>query len=157
MHTLIAGSLIIGANQHTPELLQLDSFHPCHYAPLPNSITKINTPLKVTAWEKALKNHPDTAFREYVLSGITGGFRISFNRKQPLKPSSSNMRSALDNPQVVQEYLDKECSKGHIAGPLPLHALPYAQISPFGVIPKSLQPGKWRLIVNSVHPRWLQY
>ena len=120
--TCITGPLTAGANQYTPELRQLDSFHPRHYTKLPSSITKINTPLKVAAWEKALQNHPDTAFREYVLCGISGGFRIGFNRTQPLRSSSSNMRSALDNPQVVHEYLEKECSQGHIAGPLPLHA-----------------------------------
>ena len=32
-------------------------------------------------------------------------------------------------------------------GPLPPHLLPKAQISPFGVIPKSSQPGKWWLAV----------
>ena len=113
----------------------------------------INTPLKATAWEKALQSHPDTAFREYLLSGITRGFRIGFNRKQLLKSSNNNMRSALDNPQVVQQYLEKECSQGHIVGPLPLlQALPHAHISPFGVIPKSNQRGKWRLIVNLSAP-----
>ena len=150
--TCITGPLTADANQYTPELRQLDSFHPRHYTKLPSSITKINTPLKVAAWEKALQSHPDTAFREYVLCGISGGFRIGFNRTQPLRSSSSNMRSALDNPQVVHEYLEKECSQGHIAGPLPLHALSDVQISPFGVIPKSSQPGKWRLIVNLSAP-----
>ena len=152
MHTPITGPTIVGNNPYTPELLQLDSFRPSHYTPLPNTITRINTPLKISAWEKALLNHPDTAFREYVLSGISRGFRIGFNRRQPLKSSSSNMCSALDSPQVVQEYLEKECSQGHIAGPLPLHTLPHMQISPFGVIPKSNQPGKWSLIVNLSAP-----
>jgi hypothetical protein len=152
MHTSITGLPMADAKQYTPELRKLDSFHPCRYTPLPSSITKINTPLNISAWEKALQSHPDTAFREYVLSGISGGFRVGFNRRQPLRLSSSNMRSALDNPQVVQEYLEKECARGHIAGPLPLNTLPDVQISPFGVIPKSSQPGKWRLIVNLSAP-----
>ena len=66
------------------------------------------------------------------------------------------MQSALDNPVVVEEYLGKECSLDHIAGPLPPHMLPCVQISPFGVIPKSSQPGrsiyKWRLIINLSAP-----
>ena len=45
----ITGPLIAGGNQYTPELKQLDSFHPCHDTKLPSSITKINTPLKVAA------------------------------------------------------------------------------------------------------------
>ena len=55
-------------------------------------------------------------------------------------------------PGIVEEYLGKECSLGHIAGPLPPHMLPGTQISPFGVIPKSSQLGKWRLIVNLSAP-----
>lgn len=140
------------ANHYTPELLQLDSFHPSHYTPLPTHIAAINTPLKAIAWERALLSHPDAAFRDYVMSGITQGFRIGFNHRQPLRSSSNNMRSALDNPHVVQQYLEKECSLGHIVGPLPLHAIPSTHISPFGVIPKSNQPGKWRLIVNLSAP-----
>lgn len=53
---------------------------------------------------------------------------------------------------MVQEYLEKECLKGHIAGPLPLHALPYVQISPFVVISESNLTGKWQLTVNLSTP-----
>lgn len=115
--------------------------------PLPKHITEISTPLKAIVWEKALQSHLDIAFKEYLLSGITRGFRIGFDHKQLLR-SSNKMLSAHDNPQVVQQYLEKECSQGHIVGPMPLQALPHAQISPFGVIPKSNQPGKWQLIFN---------
>ena len=71
---------------------------------------------------KALQSHPHTAFNEYLQSGITRRFRIGFNRKQLLKLSSKNICSALDNSQVVQQYLSRKSSKGHIAGPLPLQA-----------------------------------
>ena len=39
-----------------------------------------------------------------------------------------------------------------LAGPFPKSLIPSAHISPFGVIPKSHQPGKWRLIVNLSYP-----
>ena len=75
--------------------------------------------------ERALQSHPDFAFRDYLMSGITKGFRISSNR---LKSSNNNnnMRLALDNPQVAQQYLEMESSLGHIVGPLPLHVIPCA-------------------------------
>ena len=59
------------------------------------------------------------------------------------------MRSAIENPTVVQAYLDMEVGLGRLIGPVSEHLVPKgAQISPFGVIPKSNQPGKWRFIVN---------
>ena len=65
------------------------------------------------------------------------------------------MLSAHDNPQVMQQYLEKGCLQGHIVGPMTLQALPHAQISPFGAIPKSNQPGKWRLTLNLSAPNAL--
>ena len=63
------------------------------------------------------------------------------------------MHSALEKPDVIQEYLEKEVARGRVVGPIdPDLAPPYTQISPFGVIPKSSQPGKWRLIVDLSSP-----
>ena len=127
--------------------MHLDRCHSNEAATLPGAITEIRTPLIAKAWENALQCHPDSDFKHYILSGITNGFRIGFNRRQQLRSSRRNMLSALNNPEIVEQYLGKECSLGHIAGPLPPNLLPNAQINPFGVIPKSSQPGKWRLIV----------
>ena len=63
------------------------------------------------------------------------------------------MKSALDNPSVVDKYLATEVNMGRIFGPLEAETLPSAHISRFGVIPKNHQPGKWRLIVDLSHPR----
>ena len=54
-------------------------------------------------------------------------------------------------PQVVEEYLAKELELGRVIGPLTSGSL-QLQINRFGVIPKSGQPGKWRLIVDLSHP-----
>ena len=63
------------------------------------------------------------------------------------------MRSVLDNASVVQEYLDKEVTLGRIVGPVSPEMVPVGtQLSAFGVIPKSNQPGKWRLIVDLSSP-----
>ena len=40
-----------------------------------------------------------------------------------------------------------------MAGPFPCSAIPNAQISHFGVIPKAHQPNKWRLIVDLSYPK----
>ena len=62
------------------------------------------------------------------------------------------MQSARQNPQVVEEYLAKEVKERQVIGPLNPVEYPDVQVSSFGVIPKSHQPGKWRLIVDLSSP-----
>ena len=61
------------------------------------------------------------------------------------------MKSALDNPRMIQDYLRAEIKEGRIIGPLDPKEHPYIHLSRFGVIPKSM-PGKWRLIVDMSSP-----
>ena len=57
------------------------------------------------------------------------------------------------NAGVLKEYLDNEVSLGRIIGPVSPSLLPVGtQLSPFGAIPKSGQPGRWRLIVDLSSP-----
>ena len=62
-----------------------------------------------------------------------------------------NMLSATQKPEVVREYLIKECVEGRVLGPLDPVQFPRIQISRFGVIPKG-SSGKWRLIVDLSSP-----
>ena len=62
------------------------------------------------------------------------------------------MQSASKNKVVVDEYLRKEVELGRVVGPLNPAELPQTHTSRFEVIPKSHQPGKWRLIVALSHP-----
>ena len=61
------------------------------------------------------------------------------------------MKSAMDNSQVITQYLESECSAGRVVGPLSTEEFPFVHINRFGVIPKST-PGKWRLIVDMSSP-----
>ena len=98
------------------------------------------------AWEEALVRHPDREFVEYLLQGIQEGFCIGFNYQEHVcKPAAGNMKSASEKPGVVDEYLANEREAGRLLGPLAQKETEGVQISPFGVIPKSHQPGKWRL------------
>ena len=63
------------------------------------------------------------------------------------------MRSALQNPEPVDEYLAVELHAGRIVGPLNADQVKNAQISRLGVIPKAGQPNKWRLILDLSSPR----
>ena len=48
----------------------------------------------------------------------------------------------------ASEYLANEREAGRLLGPLAQKETEGVQISPFGVIPKSHQLGKWRLILD---------
>ena len=62
------------------------------------------------------------------------------------------MKSAKENPQVIDEYLVKECSLGRIVGPLNPTILPGVHISRFRVIPKKHAQNEWRMILDLSSP-----
>ena len=62
-----------------------------------------------------------------------------------------NMQSAMECPEVVREYIEKECIAGRLLGPLDPVLFLEVHTSRFGVIPKS-DPGSWRLIVDLSAP-----
>ena len=112
----------------------------------------VTSPLHWEVWQEALGLHPDKRYVDYLITGLREGFRIGFNYKnRHCKKCKENMRSAKLQPQVVAEYIQKECEAGRILGPLDPQLFPEVQISRFGVIPKT-DPGKWRLILDLSSP-----
>ncbi|XP_062522989.1 uncharacterized protein LOC134197660 [Corticium candelabrum] len=61
------------------------------------------------------------------------------------------MRSAKEQADVVTNYLQDERAQQSVIDP-PFSDGRTAQVSPFGVIPKPHQPGKWRLILDLSSP-----
>lgn len=98
-------------------------------------------------------DYPDRAAAAYVSNGRHNAFRISFEAlSDSLQSASSNIRSAFDNASVIDAYLATEVLCGWVAG---LSTAVYRfnlHISRFGVIPKSNQPTKWRLILDLASP-----
>jgi len=91
----------------------LDACQPSEWQrAVPDWMSGVITPLKWDRWEKALKQHLDQQFREYITSGIQEGFRIGFDDKRECKLVTKNMRSARQNPEVVTDYLLTECTAG---------------------------------------------
>ena len=100
-----------------------------------------------------LAQHPDRQYVAYLLSGIQEGFRIGYERGGHLLGSArKNMRAAVENPQVIKDYLEGEQKRRVLLGPFEWSEVPDVHISRFRVIPKSNQPEKWRLIVDLSHP-----
>ena len=142
--------LLPGGVQH---LASLQASRAALPAPVPACLQAIVTPLNLPEWITSLVAHPDTCFADYILKGIAGGFRIGFSYSNVhLRAVGRNMPSARSHPQPVEEFLRRECVAGRIVGPLNARCFPQIHTSRFGVIPKSNQPGKWRLILNLSAP-----
>ena len=133
--------------------LWLSSLQTSSISIVPFTASSVHTPLCMPAWCTMLRNYPDKQLVQFVLEGISKGFRIGFGKPaSSLNSARSNLYSALEHPEVVTEYLRTKMSLGRVAGPFPPRAVPHVHVSRFGVIPKG-QTGKWRLIVDLSHPK----
>ena len=135
---------------YTDDLLKLEACTSRKGENLLQKLSKssITTPLVWRRWSQALENHPDKAFRDYIVSGLKEGFRIGFKGRK-CRPAKTNMKSALEQPQVVSKYLWDKCATGRVVGPLAVNKFRDTDliISRFGVIPKGSN-GKWQMIMD---------
>ena len=106
------------------------------------------------AWEQGLRDHSDNKYSLYLIYVILAGFRVGFQygRMQCIS-AASNMQSARQPPEVIDAYLAAEVRAGRVLGPMEPGNHPRVHVNRFGLVPKSHQPGKWRLIVDLSHTR----
>ena len=114
-------------------------------------VCTIVTPLSPRQWEQALANHPDRQFARYIVNGLWNGFHIGFQHdKAPCRPATMNMQSAFMYPEPMVAYLESEQLANRIVGPFDSSL--NIKANRFGVIPKSNQSGKRRLILDLSYP-----
>ena len=112
------------------------------------------SPLVLLVFARELASGFPAPKRDYVLAGIQHGFRVGFSPDRVrLRSRSTNMQSASEHPDIVDAYLAAELAAHRLAGPFVAPPLPGLHVSPFGVIPKNHQPGKWRLILDLSSPQ----
>ena len=143
-----------GKYVYMEDLQGLESTQSSPPAAPPRTLQHIVSPLRVEVWEEYLSKHPDPTFAQYLLQGLSQGFRIGFQRTARCIRAKRNLRSTYDHPEVVDTYMAHEVDLKRVVR-LPLAAadtLPHLQISPIGVIPKRKRPNKWRLIVDLSSP-----
>ena len=134
------------------ELVELESRRKGARVTVPAMLTTYPSLLQWQDWDDCLANHPDRRFAAYITNGIREGFRIGYDyQSNKCKKATGNMRSAADHPEVIREYIAKECSEGCILGPFDPNLLPEVQISRFGVIPKR-NSSSWRLVLDLSSP-----
>ena len=111
----------------------------------------IPAPLRYATWQIHLQPHPHQDPVQYFLQGISAGFRIGFVGSST-HSAKNNLRSTLDHPTVIDDYLGHKLSPGKMSGPYLPSMCPDIHINRFRVIPKNNQPDKWRLIMNLSYP-----
>ena len=126
-----------------------------HTAQIPDSACGIHTPLIHSTWRQALSGHPDQVLVQFFLRGIIEGFCMGYSSSmgRSLKSSRKNLEGAIQHPEIVDDYLENEKSLDRVGGPYNKSQLSPIHISRFGVIPKSHQYNKWRLIIDLSHPK----
>ena len=133
-----------GRYKYTLDLLALEAVHSA------SSWKPVSGAFPVVAhWEPYLACHPDQQFAAFLRRGLSFGFRIGYNRRQSLHSSSGNLSSAIANPAAVERYLAEEVEAGKLKQ---VAAQRLTHVSPIGLIPKSHQPGRFRMIVDLSAP-----
>jgi len=75
----------------------------------------------------------------------------SGSNRNGLHLARKNFQSAVDHPEIVEDYLHDELSLGRISGPYSPSMCPDVHINRFGVIPKNHQQNKLILISDLSH------
>ncbi len=149
--TLKAANIVDGHYMYTSDLLKLeeckDSNHPIVWPTCPSPICCSN-------WVEFWASHPDRAFASYILSGLTTGFRVGFDRcSTPLRSAHRNHPSSVANASVVEDHISLEVEAGRLVGPLKKSLAHLVHTSPIGLVPKSHETNKWRMIVDLSFPQ----
>ena len=108
----------------------------------------ITSGLNIDAWERHLRDYPDTRLIHY----LKFGFPLSI--KTHCTPPISQVKnhfSAISHSQAVRKYLDKEISMGAILGPFDIDPAHGIHSSPLLTRPKDTN--KRRVILNLSHPK----
>lgn len=110
----------------------------------------MTTPINVDKLREYLQGYSSDKL-SYLIQGFTNGFHLHFQgeRRPQISP---NLQSALINPNIVQNKIDKEVELGRVKGPFPTIPLKNLKLSPLGLVPKKTR-GEFRLIHHLSYPR----
>ena len=108
------------------------------------------TPVRVDRFEQLLAGY-DRTLKPYLINGFRFGFRINFTG-EITSFEAPNLKSALQNLDILFSKLSKELDAGRIAGPFDTAPFPVFRTSPVGIIPKKV-PNEFRLIHHMSYPK----
>ncbi len=76
-----------------------------------------STPVNISKLGRALRNHPNRCFVNYLITGLVQGFFAGLSWMPDYSLVCKNLLSALKEPEVVDSLLEKEVKKGFMIGP----------------------------------------
>ncbi len=149
--------VVNGQYGYMAHLLAIDEKRPVCHRPATRDIPDwdhIVTPMRAGEWDKLLSNHPDRSYHSYLVKGLMDGFRIGFSyESSSCTGVGSNMKSAMERPSVIDQFISAELAAKRILGPVKPEEASLININRFGLVPKGYVPGKWRLIVDLISCR----
>ena len=92
----------------------------------------------------------DVPLSQFLISGLRHGFDIGYTGPN-VSMECRNLKSARQNPDIVEKYLTDETTLGRIRGPFNDPPFPIFRCSPLGIVPKKAS-GKFRAILNLSAP-----
>ena len=98
--------------QYMEDLLHLDACHPTAKPSYSSVLGQVHSPLRWQEWDTPLSLYPDQRLRAYIVDGIRHSFHVGYNREAMCRSSRGNMKSTLENPHAISEYLRAECEAG---------------------------------------------
>lgn len=107
------------------------------------------TPINVYKLANYLTGY-DSDRAQFLLNGFRSGFNLEFEGKRGYQ-FNLNLKSALENKEVVNDKIFKELQAGRIQGPFSDPPIPSIKIYPLCIVPKK-SPGQFRIIHHLSFP-----
>ena len=116
------------------------------------SSTPVQSSLVLRAWRFFLHDYPDKDFVSLLLHIIEFGANIGFIGQQKVQ-FCENLKSISGNEQFVSEAVQKLVIDGHTVGPYSTLPLADFRCSPLGVVSRTRNPSKLRIINHLSWPQ----
>ncbi|XP_069109712.1 uncharacterized protein [Argopecten irradians] len=122
----------------------------------PETINSVNlhknelpTPINTKIFFDHLQDNLRSKF-QFLKNWFTNGFHLQFEGPQTFR-TCNNLRSALENIDVLKNKISKELDSGRCMGPFSYPPFPDLQVSPLGLVPKK-EPNEFRVIHHLSFP-----
>lgn len=111
--------------------------------------TLASSPINIASLQRELIGY-DPAKASAIWVGFTLGFPLHYSGLH-FPSDSNNLKSALEQPDIVKQKIQAEIAAGRVAGPFNNRPIPTLRVSPLGLVPKK-EPNKFRLIHHLSYP-----
>ena len=151
-HTEIAQKMPVNLDMHVPTVVKdtrVENVAPTKALPNQHALPTPILAKNLASWLQLAKYDPCKT--KELIEGFNGGFTLHYDGPEE-SSFSKNHLSVQENFSVAQEKIQKELSKGRMAGPFLAPPFENFRISPLGIIPNK-QENSFRLIQDLSYPK----